>query len=412
MIKIDVQSDTYRIIRLLDNNATTEALEPTPIKEIHLIGTAHVSEESAKEVSRIIEEVEPDHVAVELDAARYKSLTQGQDWSNLSITKVLKEGKGQFLLASLALSSFQRSMGTTLPGAEMKAAIDAAKERNIPFSFADRDVTITLKRTWRKSSFWNKMKLIATLINSVLSKDTISSEELESLKEKESLDGMMDELSKELPQVKEVLVDERDAYLAHNIYYAPGKRVVAVVGAAHTLGMVDKFYGLEEISEENSQEQLKSFEILPKPSPVGKVLTWAIPLGVLGLIGYGFITAGWETGTEAFLYWVLANAIFGGIGAIAALAHPLTILVTIVAAPITSLNPTIGVGFVSGIVQGWVRKPRVIDFEHIPEDTKSVRGFYKNRFTHALVVFLLTSLGSAIGTFVGIPFIVSLFGAS
>ncbi len=397
MIDVEVQSNTVTLIR------TTE-------KEIYLVGTAHVSEESAKEVATVIEEIQPDHVAVELDAARYTSLTQGQDWSKLTINKVLKEGKGLFMLANLALSAFQQSIGSSTPGAEMKAAIDVAKSHEIPYSFADRDVSITLKRTWRKSSLWNKMKLLGLLIGSVFSKEELSNEDVESLKERGALGGMLNELGKELPKVKEVLVDERDYYLAHNIYHAPGKRVVAVVGAAHTVGMVGLFQKLEKSEKKASEGRLREFEVLPPAGQVGNILKWAIPLLVVAIIGYGFISAGWEKGSEMFLYWVLANGVLGGIGAIVALAHPITVIVTILAAPFTSLNPTIGVGFVSGALEGWLRKPQVQDFENLKEDTKTVKGFYRNRFTHALVVFFLTSLGSAIGTFVALPWLLSMFG--
>ncbi len=400
MIHIEERSDTLTVVR-------------TKTKEIYLVGTAHVSEESAKEVSSAIDTFQPDAVSVELDKGRYDALTKGQDWSKLTIGKVLKSGKGLFMLANLALSSFQNSIGENLspPGSEMKVAVEEAEKRNIPFFFADREVAITLKRAWGLSSLWNKLKLMSLLIGSVFSKDDLSPEDIEALKERGALGGMMDELATNLPKVKEVLIDERDRYLSHNIYHTPGEKIVAVIGAAHAPGIVAWMKKFDQEEEEGTApETLESIEVIPPPSKVGKVLKWVIPLAVISIIAYGFISAGWETGISSFIAWVIANGVFSGIGAIISLAHPITILVTVLAAPFTSLNPTIGVGIVSGIVEGWLRKPQVEDFENLKKDTQSLRGFYRNRFTHALVVFFLTSLGSAIGTIVALPYLLRIFG--
>ncbi len=400
MIHVEERSDTLTVVR-------------TRTKEIHLVGTAHVSEESAREVVTAIDTLQPDAVSIELDKGRYQTLTSGQDWSKLTVGKILKSGKGLFMLANLALSSFQSSIGKDLapPGTEMKVAAEEAEKRNIPFFFADREVSITLKRAWGLSSLWNKLKLISLLIGSVFSKEDLSPEEIEALKERGALGGMMDELAKNLPKVKEVLIDERDRYLSHNIYHTPGNKIVAVIGAAHAPGIVEWMEKFDQEEEEGkTPDSLESIEVIPPPSKVGKVLKWGIPLGILSIIVYGFVSAGWETGLSSFLAWVIANGVFSGIGAIIALAHPLTILITIVAAPFTSLNPTIGVGIVSGIVEGWLRKPQVEDFENLKKDTQSIRGFYRNRFTHALIVFFLTSLGSAIGTIVALPYLLRIFG--
>lgn len=380
-------------------------------REIILIGTAHVSNESVEEVKQTIEEEAPDHICVEIDAGRYKSMTEGQDWKNMSIGKVLKKRQGFLLLANLALTSFQRKLGSEIgnsTGGEMLSAISAAKEENIGFSLCDREIQLTLKRAWGKSSFWNKNKMIASLFGSVFGSEKLSEEEIEALKEKGALEEMMQELASYLPSVKEVLIDERDRYLATKIFQAPGKKIVAVIGAGHTNGIIRILKELDAQKPEERKMDLSELETLPPRSRFSRALPWIIPALVLVIIAYGFFRSGFGQGIEMFGYWVAVNGILAGIGAIVALAHPLTVVATVLAAPFTSLNPTIGVGIVSGLLEGTLRKPRVSDFESLHDDILSIRGFFRNRFTHALVVFFLSSVGSAIGTFVAFPFLLTL----
>ncbi len=386
----------------------TLTIVQTKHKTIYLLGTAHVSQESVRQVETVIAERNPDHVCVEIDAGRYKVMKEGQSWQNLHIGKVLKEGRGFFMLANLALSSFQRRMGKdtgSAPGDEMRAAVEAAEKAGIPCSFSDRNIQITLRRAWKKSGLWNKMKLIAALLASAFSREKLSAEEVEALKERSVLQEMMEELAKELPVAKEVLIDERDQYLASNIYKAPGSVTLAVIGAGHAGGIISTFEKLEEGTLSGDTSHL---DTLPPSSKVSKALPWIIPAAVLGLLVYGFINAGWSQGIEMFFYWFAVNGILAGIGAVLSLAHPITIAATVALAPFTSLNPTIGVGIVSGGLEAYIRKPRVIDFERLNDDILSLRGFYRNRVTHAFIVFFLTSVGSAIGTFAAFPFLMSL----
>ncbi len=377
-------------------------------KTIYLLGTAHVSRDSVDEVASIIEEKQPEHICVEIDAGRYKVMKEGQSWTSLNIGKVLKQGKGFFMLANLALSSFQKRMGResgTTPGQEMRIAIEAAEKAGIPFSFSDRDIQITLRRAWKKSGFWNKMKLLAALLSSAFSREKLSAEDVEALKERSALQGMLEELAKELPAAKSVLIDERDRYLATNIFTAPGKTVLAVIGAGHAGGIITT---LEKLENGTMETGLDDLNYIPPPAKASKIVPWIIPAGVAGLIIYGFINSGWSQGLEMFIYWFAVNGILAGIGAILSLAHPLTVVATVLMAPFTSLNPTIGVGIVSGGLEAYLRKPRVYDFEHLNDDIVSIRGFFRNRVTHALLVFFFTSIGSAIGTFVAFPFLITL----
>ena len=379
-------------------------------KEIYLIGTAHVSADSIKDVEDFIRNEAPDRVCLELDEGRYRTMMEGESWENMNIQSILRQGKGFFLLANLALSSFQRRMGVqtgVTPGEEMKIAALAAKETGIPYSLCDRDIQVTLRRAWKKSSLWNKLKMIGVLVSAAFSREELTEEEIEALKERSALSGMMEELAKELPSVKEVLIDERDRYLASKIFLAPGKKIVAAIGAGHAAGIAAT---IERLAAGEQTPDVSDLEIIPKPSRFSKLAPWIIPAIIAALLIYGFINAGWDQGLKMFSYWFLVNGVLSGIGAIIALAHPLTILLSFLLSPFTSLNPTIGVGIVVGVVEAYVRKPRVVDFEHLNEDILSIKGFYSNRFTHALIVFFLTSIGSTIGTFVAFPFLISLLG--
>ena len=379
-------------------------------REFILLGTAHVSKDSVEEVSQVITRENPGRVCVEIDASRYKSMTDGPNWEKMNISQVLKQKKGFLLLANLTLSSFQRRMGVNLgitPGMEMKAAIETAQKENIPFSFCDREVQVTLRRAWSRSSLWNKNKLLASLISSIFTKEKLSEEEIEKLKKKSALQDMMEELAKYLPSVKEVLIDERDRYLAAKIFEAKEDKIVAVIGAGHVKGML---IWLEKLEAGTADTDLSDISYVQPPSKFIKILPWLIPAIVIGIIGFGFFRSGWQEAVSMLWIWVAVNGTLSAIGALFALAHPLTILISFLAAPITSLNPTIGVGLVTGLVESFIRKPRVKDFETLHDDIVSIKGFYRNRFTHALLVFLFSSIGSSIGTFIGIPYLTSLLG--
>lgn len=372
-------------------------------KEITLVGTAHVSSQSVEDVRSAVETVEPERICVEIDASRYTQLKEGRSWENLDIYKVIRQRKGFLLLGNLALSSFQKRMGVDLgskPGEEMRAAIQIADEQGLPYSFCDRDIQVTLRRAWARSSFWGKMKMLAALLTSVISKEKLTEGEIEELKEQNALEGMLRELAAYLPSAKEVLIDERDRYLATKIYESPGNRIVAVVGAGHVPGIKRWF---ERLAAGEAPESLSDIEEIPPRSLVGRALPWIIPAAVVGLISWGFIDAGWQGGLERLYRWIIVNGTLSAVGALVALAHPLTIVLSFLAAPFTSMNPTIGVGIVSGLIEALVRKPRVNDLESLQDDIVSLRGFYRNRVTHILLVFFLTSLGSAIGTFVAFP---------
>ena len=381
-------------------------------REIVLVGTAHVSRGSVDEVRLVIAEEKPDRVCVELDEGRYSAMSQGTNWQNLNVGKVIREGKGFLLMANLVLASFQRRLGKDLgvkPGEEMLAAVQVAQESGIPFSLCDRNIQVTLRRAWGKTRFWGKMKMLSAMLASVFSNEKLSPEDIEKLKEKDVLQSMMEELSAFLPAAKEVLIDERDTYLAARILQAEGRRIVAVVGAGHMAGIVQQINGL---SERSGPVDLGPLEMIPARGLAGKIIPWTFPALIVVIFGLGFMRAGWNKGFELFLLWIVVHGGLAAIGSLLAWAHPLTILVAFVGAPIGTFNPFGKIGLFTGLSEAFLRKPRVRDVEHLSEDLLSFKGFYTNRVTHILIVFFLSTFGAAIGNLVAFPLLAArLFGA-
>ncbi len=329
-------------------------------KDIHLVGTAHVSRESVDLVNQVLNENKPDTVCVELCKSRYESLTQKKTWQEANIFKVIKDKKAFLLLSNLILAYFQKKIGHKLgikPGEEMIRAIEAAERMGAEVHLADRDIRITLARTWRLMGLWTKIKLFAQIITSAGGLESITEEQIEEMKKRDVLETLLSEIGEELPEVKHILIDERDQYLTQKIRTAPGNKIVAVVGAGHVPG-IKHYWDLPiDIAPLN--------HIPPRNKIVG-ALKWIIPLLILALFVLGFFTAGTATTTSMLKWWILANSILAGLGATLAFAHPLTISSAVVSAPLTSLNPMIAAGWVSGFVEAFVGKPKVKDFERLP----------------------------------------------
>ena len=369
-------------------------------RTITLVGTAHVSKESIEEVENTIKEIKPDCVAIELDEKRAASIQNPNKYSQLDIVKVLKRHEGFLMLANLILASFQRRMGLNAgvkPGDEMLAAIKVAKELNIPTSLVDRPIQITLKRAWGKNSFWGKIKLFALLLSSAFSKEEIEPEEVEKLKNNSEMDSMMNELSKDMPVIKAVLIDERDKFLASKIWTSTGNNIVAVLGAGHLPGVEAHLNKLAAGQESPDVEEISQ---LPPKGIVGKIFMWLIPALIIGLIVAGFIYGGTKAGSQMLTTWFLWNSIPAAILSAIAAAHPLTIVIAFLGAPLTSLCPFVGIGFCTALIQAIVCKPRVSDMETLQDDVSSLKGFYKNRILRILLIFIMSTLGSSIGTFV------------
>ena len=363
-------------------------------KNIYLVGTAHVSKKSVEDVSNTIETVNPDAICVELCAARHKAIVQRDNWKQMNIFKIIKEKKAVFLLAQLIMSSFYRRIGEQLgvqPGAEMVEGIKQAEKTGAELVLADRDIEITLKRVWRNLNFFNKLKMASHILATLFVGEKIDESLIEKIKEQDQLETIMETFSESFPEVKKRLIDERDIYLAQKIRSAPGTTVVAVVGAGHVPGIQQHIHKNEPIAP--------LVEVPPK-SIIPAILKWAIPALILTLLIAGFFKGGRQHSVESIYIWILVNGVLSAVGAAIALAHPLTILATFVAAPITSLNPTIAAGWVSGLVQTWVKKPTVSDLEDLPNAISSVKGFWMNPVSKILLVVVLANLGSSLGTFI------------
>jgi len=366
-------------------------------KHVTLVGTAHVSKESVDLVDAVITDTKPDTVCVELCESRAQSIRQKDRWQEMDIINVIKEKKAFLLLSNLMLASFQKRIADRLevaPGQEMIQAINSAEAVGAGVHLADRDIRITLSRTWRGMGLWGKLKLIFQLVLSMGEVDDISEADVEKMKRQDMLASILDEVGKSMPQVRTSLIDERDRYLAEKIRTAPGETIVAVVGAGHVPGILHHW---------DQPIDIGMLETLPPKSPLSGFLKWFIPFGICILLVFGFFRGGTEAGAGMVTWWVMANGILAGLGALVALGHPFTIISSILAAPLTSLNPMIAAGWVSGLVEAFSRKPKVKDFERLPNDILSVKGFWRNKVTRILLVVVFTNLGSAAGTFVAIP---------
>lgn len=371
-------------------------------KEILLIGTAHVSMRSVVEVQRVIREERPDTVCVELDEGRYQTLVDKTRWQSLNIFEIIRQKKVLFLLSSLALGAYQRRMGERLgvsPGAELLAAVEAAKEVGAEVRLVDRDVQATLKRTWANLGFWDRIQMIGGLMTAPFAVEEFDETKIEALKDKDTIGEMLLQVANELPKIKVPLIDERDQYLMSSIQEAKGPKIVGVVGAAHVAGMVTHL---------GEQVDRAALEVIPGPTLLSRCLSWIIPLIMLSAFSYGFFKHDGQGLEQLLTAWVLPTAVFAGLFTTLALAHPLSILAAVIASPITTLNPAISSGMVSGLVEAYLRKPTVADCENVQKAFSSIGAVYENRVTRVMLVFVFSNLGSAIGAWVGLGWVLSL----
>lgn len=367
-------------------------------REIILIGTAHISQQSADLVREVIEKEQPDRVCVELDPQRYKSLSEKKKWESLDLKAVIRQKQLSTLIINLLLASYQKRLGEKLgvmPGVELLEATKVAKENDIPIELCDRDVRITLRRAWNSMSFMNKMQLLGSGIFGAMEEQEISEEKLEEIRQKDVLNEMIQELGKAMPVLKEVLIDERDTYLAQKISASEGKKIVAVVGAGHLQGIIKAL-------EEKRNRDLAEIEVIPPISPVVKWIGWGIPALIIGSLIYIGIVKGPEAAGDNLMFWILANGIPSAIGALIALGHPFTIITAFAGAPITSLTPVIGAGYVCAFVQVYFQSPVVREFQTVSDEVGNLKNWWKNKLLRVLLVFILTSLGSVIGTYAGL----------
>ena len=366
-----------------------------------ILGTAHVSKTSADEVERLINTGDFDAVAIELDPSRHANLTDPDRWAKTDLFEVFRQGKASMMAASLALGAFQQRIAEQSgiePGEEMRRAIRIAKDANLPVLLIDRDIGITLRRVYRNVPWWQRMTLIGGLLASVVSREEVTEEEIEKLKEGDMLEATFNEFAESSQALYAPLIAERDEYMAVRLReetnLKPYKNVLVVIGAGHLKGLAQNLASGEGAPKEVRQR----LETLPKGTPWLRILPWLI----VALIFTGFIIGfsrspelGWQLVTD----WVLINGSLTALGAIIATAHPLTVIGAFFAAPLTSLNPLIGAGFVAAGIELWARKPKMGDFNTLRQDVTEWRGWWRNRVARTLLVFFLATLGSAAGTY-------------
>jgi pheromone shutdown-related protein TraB len=367
---------------------------------VALLGTAHISQQSINDVELSIQNFAPDVVCIELDENRYQNLKQKNRWDNVDLITAFRKGQGFLLLVNLILANFQKRMGDQLdvkPGAEMAKAIELAEASNLDIALCDRKISTTLKRAWAKSGFKARLNLFASFTDQSFSSTKLTEDELANMRKGDALTEMMEQLGREAPSIKEVLLDERDCYLAKKIFESKGSKRLAVLGAGHVAGVIQKLQELDQ----GQDIDLEALDVIPKKHWASKIMTYAFPIILTSFfLIVGFIKSDWsQLGTVMAKEWLFWNITLAGIGALVAWAHPLVIVVSMIISPISSLIPVLHAGTVAVIVQLWISKPRVADFEHLSQ-LNGWRSWYKNRISHAFLVWILASTGSGFGAII------------
>ena len=398
---MNIEKLTDTLWRICFNNGT----------KLTLIGTAHVSEKSKDEVLSAIDEFNPDSICIELDKSRWDKLhsSDKNSFSSEDLVSVIKSGKTFLMLANLILASFQKKLNLNKDntvGAEIVAAGEVAMERGMPLTLADREISITLKRAWHSSKLLPKAKMATSLLSAAFDKTSITEEELEDLKKTSNIEVMLNKVAEDLPDVKASLIDERDTYLAGKIYEASGVNKLAVVGAGHMNGIVKAL----EKQEQGLKIDFDNLNIIPKKSKAKAILEWSIPFIIVAIIVIVSLFKGLERGLEVFALWAISNALTTFVFGIISLAHPLNWIIGAVFAPIAVLSPVLGIGMITGIAEAKLRPPKVKDAENVSDDVSTFKGWFKNRILHVFTVFMLTSVGSVIGTLVVTPIVTKFWG--
>ncbi|MGV6827001.1 MAG: TraB/GumN family protein, partial [bacterium] len=388
---------------------TTEAvLKDQPNEEIiigdskiTLLGTAHVSRASADAVNDLLQTGEYDAVAVELCPSRYQAIIEPESLAKMDLMQVFREGKTAMVVANLAMAAYQQRLADQFgiePGAEQRMAINVAKENHLPVLLVDREIGATLKRVAGNLSWWKRSILFTGLVGSMLSSEEVEEEEIEQLKEGDMLETTFAEFAHDREDLYHPLIAERDQYMAARLLQELAEQghenILVVIGAGHMKGTAEKLrQGMDAPADE-----IARLDTLPKKKRWPKMIPWVIVALILTGFAIGFQRSP-SLGMELVISWILINGTLSALGAAIARGHPLTVLTAFVAAPLTSLNPTIGAGMVTGAAELWLRKPTVRDFETLRSDTKEIVGWWRNRVSRTLLVFLFSTLGSAAGTY-------------
>lgn len=370
---------------------------------ITLLGTAHVSKASADKVQELIATEQYDAVAVELCPSRHKVIINPDAMAKMDLFQVIKNGQASMVAASLALGAFQQRMAEQLgiePGAEMRVAIKDAQAAKLPVLLIDREIGTTLKRIYRNVPWWKRIVLFAGLIESVISKEKFSADEIEKLKEGDVLESSFSKFAEDEKDLFRPLISERDEYMSARLIKECKENnyqhILVVIGAGHLNGMAKR---LESQAISNPDERIAQLDDIPPSSQWLKLIPWIIVVFILVGFVIGFMRSP-EIGMSMVVEWVLITGGLSAIGTAMAFAHPLSILSAFLAAPLTTLHPAIGAGMVVAAVEAYLRKPKVSDFNRLRNDTTSLKGWWNNQVTRILLIFIFSTLGAAIGTYV------------
>ena len=374
--------------------SSSTLIDVTP--NLRLLGTAHISTKSVEAVKQQIEDYKPDVVAVELCKSRYDSLITGRRLDKEGLLKVIKEGKAPLVLLQSLLAAEQRKLGLDegqQPGAELLEAVNLAEALGLQVELIDRDIQVTLRRAWRKMKFREKFKILFSMLGE--EDDDVEVDLDEILESRDILTDLMNELKEFSPGAGEVLIDERDEYLAQNILNIDAnKKILAVVGAGH-------LSGIERcLVSEQTKDRIEELSVVPQRSRLSKSIPWLIPLFVFGLFGFLLYDGDSADIVELFTVWTLANAVLAAIGCIIARGHILAIITAALASPITSLNPFLAAGWFAGYVQLKVAEPTAEDLQEFLK-LESLGSFWSNKAGRVLLVTALTNLGSMLGSWIG-----------
>jgi len=371
--------------------------------DITLLGTAHISRASADMVETMLNSGDYDAVAIELCPSRHNAIANPDSLAKMDLFEIIREGKAAMVAANLALGAYQQRMAEQLkiePGAEMRAALNIAREHHIPVLLIDREISTTLKRIYRNVSWWKRLNLFSGLLVSLLSRKEVSEEEIERLKEGDLLESAFTQFAEQAEELYEPLINERDHYMSARIEQEVVKHqprhILAVIGAGHLRGMTAYLSDIDQGTD--PAKTIAALDKIPKGSIVPKLLPWIIVTLIVTGFAIGF-SRNSNLGWELVIYWVIINGGLASLGALLARAHPLTVIGAFVAAPLTSLNPTIGAGMVTAGIELYFRRPKVADFSQLRTDTANIKGWWRNRVSRTLLVFLFSTLGSAVGTY-------------
>ncbi|MBX3693044.1 TraB/GumN family protein [Dokdonella sp.] len=372
--------------------------------EYVLLGTAHVSRASAEAVHAILAREPFDAVAIELCEPRYKTMRDPEAFRNLDLFQVIRQRKVGLVATSLALSAFQRRLAEQFgiePGAEMKAAIDGAETRDLPVWLIDREVSVTLRRAIRRIGFFERMTVIAGLAGNLLSRDEVEEDEIEKLKQGDVLGSMFNEFAKESPPLYEAMIAERDRYMTARLREEAGnaaasvRKVLVVIGAGHLAGIEEAL----ATQQDDPAPLQKNLVELPPRKPWGRIIAFAI----FALIAAGIailFTRGVQIGTDALWLWILCTGLGAAVGALLAGGHPLSAVVAFIVAPLKPFRPGVPSGAASAATEAWLHRPRVADFDSLRDDVTEWRGWWRNRISRTLLVFLLTNIGMGVGLWI------------